>query len=259
MIALAGLTLAGSAFAADLPPAPMPEYKSPAVVAPVYNWTGCYISAGFGFGLWNQDYVNETIPGLAPQNGRATNGGRGWMGLAGGGCDVQIPVGSIIGNVVVGAFADYDFMNVHGSVTQMAAPGFALQGDQSQTNAWAVGGRAGALVTPNLLAYTNGGFTRSHFGQANLQLNGVGGVVAFTPSHNFNGWFLGGGAEYALNFSWLPIHGLFWRSEYRYSSFNKADLPVLLAGTGAPTGQGYNVKYYEQSVLSELIWRFNWQ
>ena len=32
------------------------------------------------------------------------------------------------------------------------------------------------------------------------------------------GWFLGGGTEYALNMDWIPIHGLFWRTEYRYAS-----------------------------------------
>jgi outer membrane immunogenic protein len=256
---LAGAALlSGAAAAADLPmPAPMSEYKAPAVVAPVYNWTGCYISGGFGYGVWNQDYVNETIPGLVPQTARATNGGRGWMGLAGGGCDVQIPIGGIVGNVVVGAFGDYDFMNVHG-VTALSTFPISVQGDQKQSSAWAVGGRVGVLVTPNLLGYTNGGFTQSHFNQDNLQVFGLGPVVALTPSHTFNGWFLGGGTEYALNFSWLPIHGLFWRNEYRYSTFNKADLPLLFA-SGAPTGLGYNVKYYEQAVLSQLIWRFNWQ
>src|SRR6516162_9887183 len=84
--------LSGAALAADLPaPAPVP-YKAPAVVAPVYNWTGCYVSAGFGYGVWNQDHNTETTA-LVPVDARSTSGGRGWMGLAGGGCDVEVPVG----------------------------------------------------------------------------------------------------------------------------------------------------------------------
>ena len=249
--------LSGAAFAADLPaPAPVP-YKAPAVVAPVYNWTGCYVNAGFGYSVWNQDHVTETFPGLVPLNARGTNGGRGWMGLAGGGCDVEVPIGGIFGNVLFGAFADYDFMNVHGSIEDSVT---TLQGDQKQNYAWATGGRVGVVITPNLLAYTNGGFTQTHFDGVNLQTNGTGPVVATTPAHTFNGWFLGGGTEYALSFSWLPITGLFWRNEYRFSSFGKADLPFTpVPGSATPPGVGTHQQYYEQQVLSELVWRFNWQ
>ena len=56
----------------------------------------------------------------------------------------------------------------------------------------------------------------------------------------------------------MPIHGLFWRNEYRFSSFNKADLPLLLR-RGQATGFGVHTQSYEQAVLSELVWRFNWQ
>jgi len=250
--------LSGAALAADLPaPAPVP-YKAPAAIpAPVYNWTGCYVAGGFGYGVWNQDHWSETNPGLVPLQGRATNGGRGWMGLAGGGCDVEIPTGTFLGNLVVGVMGDYDFMNVHGIATNAF---FATQGDQKQSSAWAVGARVGFLVTPNLLTYTNGGFTQSHFNQNNLQVFGLGPVLTFTPAHTFNGWFLGGGTEYALNFSWLPVHGLFWRNEYRFSSFNKADLVTFTAVPVVSTGTGEHQQYYEQAVLSELIWRFNfWQ
>jgi len=127
---LAGAALlSGAALAADLPaPAPMP-YKAPTAVAPVYNWTGCYIAGGFGYGVWNQDHWDETSPGLVPLDPRSTNGGRGWMGLAGGGCDVEVPTGTFLGNLVFGVMADYDFMNVHGQATDML---FVSQGDLKQ-------------------------------------------------------------------------------------------------------------------------------
>jgi outer membrane immunogenic protein len=249
---LTGLALlSGSALAADLPPAPQ-VYKAPPVMAPVYNWTGCYLNGGFGYAVSNTDHSFETTPGLVPIDGRNTSGGRGWLGIAGAGCDFEVPFAGL-GNWVVGAFGDYSFMNVHEPLQE-----FLLQGDAKQTGAWAVGGRIGYVVTPNLLAYSNGGYTQSHFDQVNQQVIGVGPVVSFIPSHTYNGWFVGGGTEYALNFSWLPISGLFWRNEYRFSSFNKADLPVLVAGTGAPTGTGVHMQPYEQAVLSELVWRFNW-
>jgi outer membrane immunogenic protein len=248
---LAGLTLmSGAAFAADLP-VPAPVYKAPAAIMPVYNWTGCYINGGFGYGVANEDHWAETFPGLVPISGRNTSGARGWLGIAGAGCDYQLPVGGL-GNWVIGAFGDYSFMNVHDPMQETV-----LQGNVKQSNAWAVGGRVGYVVTPTLLAYTNGGYTQSHFNQINLQVLGIGPVVGFNPAHTYNGWFVGGGTEYALNFSWLPITGLFWRNEYRFSSFNKADLP-LLTPAGAPTGFGIHMQPYEQAVLSELVWRFNW-
>jgi len=251
LLAAAGLmALGGSAFAADIPP---PVYKAaPPPPAPVYNWTGCYINGGGGYGVSNTDHWAETNPGLVPIDGRNTSGARGWLGIVGAGCDYEVPVGGL-GNWVIGAFGDYSFMSIHDPMQELA-----VQGDAKQTNAWAVGGRIGYVVTPNLLAYSNGGYTQSHFNQVNLQAFGIGPVIGFNPAHTYNGWFVGGGTEYALNFSWLPITGLFWRNEYRFSSFNKTDLPFLLAGTGAPTGLGVHMQPYEQEVLSELVWRFNW-
>ena len=49
----------------------------------------------------------------------------------------------------------------------------------------------------------------------------------YVGSHTYHGWFIGGGTEIALSGLFgLPAMptGLFWRSEYRYSSFNSADL-----------------------------------
>ncbi len=61
-----------------------------------------------------------------------------------------------------------------------------------------------------------------------------------------------------MNFSWLPISGLFWRNEYRFSSFSKADLPVYYRGGSTDVAWRSTSNSYEQSVLSSLVWRFNW-
>src|ERR1700692_4117059 len=174
---LTGLALlSGSALAADLPPAPQ-VYKAPPVMAPAYSWTGRYVNGGLGYGVSNTDHWLETNPGLVPISGRNTSGARGWLGIAGAGCDYEFPVGGF-GNWVVGAFGDYSFMNVHGPMQETL-----FQGDVKQSNAWAVGGRIGYVVTPNLLDYSNGGYTQSHFNQINLQVLGVGPVVDFNPAH----------------------------------------------------------------------------
>ena len=47
LTAIAAFT--GSAVAADMP------MKAPAPVATVTNWTGCYVGAGLGYGMYNDD------------------------------------------------------------------------------------------------------------------------------------------------------------------------------------------------------------
>ena len=58
LTALAAMT--GSASAADL--AARPYTKAPALVAPVYNWTGFYIFGGGGGGIWAADQICSKSP-----------------------------------------------------------------------------------------------------------------------------------------------------------------------------------------------------
>jgi outer membrane immunogenic protein len=84
------------------------------------------------------------------------------------------------------------------------------------------------------------------------------------PANTYHGWFLGGGYEYALDFSWLPVHGLFWRTEYRYSSYSSDDIGLVCSGGGATCGAAGPLGFSEhaskqvQTVTSSLVWRFNW-
>src|SRR4051812_8687302 len=83
--------LAQAASAADLPA--RPAYKEPAVVPVVANWTGVYVGAGGGYGVYNADTTSTAIvvfpgPGtVITDNGRA--GGRGWFGTVQIGADFQ--------------------------------------------------------------------------------------------------------------------------------------------------------------------------
>jgi outer membrane immunogenic protein len=251
-VSIASLALlTGSALAADLAPAPAPAYRAPVPVPPALSWTGCNINAGYGYGLWNQEVFEETDPGHAPTTTSITFGGRGWLGRFGAGCDYQFGLNGF-GNWVVGVFGDYDIMDVHGNFEPAIA---GLVGEEKESGAWSAGGRIGYLVTPSLLTYFDGGYTQTRFDQINL-VNAVTLVPSNTILANtYHGWFLGGGTEYALNFSWLPIQGLFWRNEYRYSSYQSADLSMLTLGGGL-TGVAVNVKPYVQTITSSLVWRF---
>jgi outer membrane immunogenic protein len=240
------LLLAGSAMAADLKaPGPM-LMKAPPM--PAMTWTGCYLDAGGGYGMWNQDHSITTRAGFGTPD--TTNGGRGWLGRFGAGCDYQVS-----SSWVIGVFGDFDWMNLKGSMaTLLTNGGFATSGDEKESSAWAVGGRIGYLITPSVLTYVDGGWTETRFDQINLiRANGTPTGNTF-PAHTYQGWFIGSGFEYA--FTWLPINGLFVRSEYRYSTYQKDDLTETLA-TGAP-GSILHASKQVQTITSSLVWRFNW-
>ena len=240
----------GSAVAADLPA--RTYSKAPAPVAAVPNWTGCYVGGGGGFGMWNQENtgVND-IPGFArtPFSAPATAGGRGYFGTVGAGCDYQFGVGAY--NLVVGAFGDYDFASEKG---QLNIPNSPATGQEKLNQKWAVGGRIGWLVTPNLLTYFSGGYTEAQFNRVDFSFFPTTTSAFFMNSQTYKGFFLGAGDEYALNF--LP--GLFWKTEYRFSEFDTKTNPIFATTTGAPVFVSIDSKKWEHSVRSELVYRFNW-
>jgi outer membrane immunogenic protein len=251
--ALMTLAAIGIANAADLPP---PVYKAPPPPPPVYNWTGCYIAGGGGYGWWTQDSQVVVTATGAPVFAQVTNGGKGWFGIGQGGCDYQfnLPLGNWNLPIVVGGFGDWLGGNIRGQNSDPLAVG-----SETESSAWAAGGRAGYLVTPRFLSYFDGGYTQARYNQINYNLSGVGvlGGPAGTsiPAQNYNGWFVGSGFEYA--FDWLPVPGLFLKTEYRYSQYNTATPSFVATATGVPTGFSLNTTKYTQAVFTELVWRFN--
>jgi outer membrane immunogenic protein len=108
---------------------------------------------------------------------------------------------------------------------------------------------------PQLLGYVSGGYTESRysFGANVGSFTGAPGAT-FLPETTYKGWFLGTGYEYGLSF--LP--GLFWKTEYRYASYRAQDLAFTTIATGVPNGDFLHTEKFEQTVRSELVYRFNW-
>ena len=230
--------LSGSAIAADLP------RKAPVVAPaplPVATWSGCYLTGGIGYGMWNQD--NQRFSGTVADV-EHTDGGRGWLGRVGGGCDYQF-----YQRWVVGVLADYDFSSLKGDMT---LPGLNRTGDEKSNWAWAVGGRLGYLPWDTLLTFVSGGYTQANFEAINFFNVTTGAIDASLAQRKYTGWFLGGGYEY--RFDWLP--GLYWKTEYRFSSFNKKDNAIL--GPGLTGTEFVQSEKFIQTVTSSLVWRFNW-
>ena len=250
----------GSAFAADMTVKAPP----PAPVVQQYSWTGCYLGGGAGYGMWHQEVsaFQNTVAGATLQQ---TNGGRGWFGTVGGGCDYQFNLGLGIpglNQMVIGAFADYDFGSLKGNV-QLPGAFEDTVGSEKMSSAWYVGGRIGWLVTPQVLTYFSGGWTEARFDGFNqfAQFGAFGDLDPGTAvlAHTYKGWFLGSGLEYATN--WLP--GLFWKTEYRFSEYNRDTLTQVCVvstscGTLGPTGVFYDSQKFVQTIRTELVYHFNW-
>ena len=237
----AAVAMVGSAIAADLSPK-LPA-KAPAAPPRVvgYNWTGCYVAGGGGYGMFNQD-TTPVSNGVALA-GDGTTGGRGWFGTVGGGCDLQIGE-----RWVFGAFGDYDFSDLKGDLV------VPITGDtarEKQTSAWAAGGRLGYTLTPTILTYINAGYTQARFDDINLLTRGVPTIFSI-GAQTYSGWFLGGGYEYRME--WFP--GLFWRTEYRFAQYDKDNLAILAGGV--PTNASIDSEKTVQTIRSQLVWRFNW-
>jgi outer membrane immunogenic protein len=259
-IALAATAaLIGQATAADMAVKARPAPPPP---PPVATWTGCYIAGSVGYGLFDNETSSfDTVGGIFPQTPRTDYGGRGWLAGGGGGCDYQFGFGGGggifgTGQFVIGFLGDYYWSNMRGF---RGSPAFAnfFTGEEKVDSQWAVGGRIGWLVNPNTLTYFSGGYTEATLtGVGNFfGVPGAGNFGTFLPGRTVQGWFLGGGVEYQSG--WFP--GLTWKTEYRFSEYdniNRAEffLPPLVGATGFVS----NDKLFTQTVMTSLVWRFNW-
>jgi outer membrane immunogenic protein len=246
LIATAAVALAtvGTAGAADLP------VKAPPLPpAPVYTWTGCYVSGGLGYGMWNQDHHVDVLGVQVTSD--ETSGGRGWLGRVGGGCDYQVS-----SSFVIGAFADYDFMNLrsHDFADLGLGLGATLGAQEKESGSWAAGLRLGYLPYPNLMTFVSGGWTQARFDRMDIDFitNPPVALGVFIDAHTYNGAFIGGGYEYRLPFA----PSLTWKTEYRFNWYNSADLPILFAD-GFATGVSEHVEKTVQTVTTSLVWRFD--
>lgn len=280
----AAAAFSGSAYAADLP-ARMPM-KAPPPIVPIVNWTGCYVSGGFGFGMYknnhdgivtgpNNDGGGTTYPVGTIVTSTQSSGGEGWLGKVGGGCDYQFPGTTAFGSWLIGAFADYSWSNMRGQFltnTHFFNDGSAETnvGTLNQSGNWAVGARVGWVVVPQFMTYLNAGYTEARFDAVNFTNQIIPQIgnnsMLGMPSQTFHGFFVGGGTEYALGF--LP--GLYLRSEYRYAQYDGKTTNTFCSGASVTTGgapscggvgpSGFAERQtvHDQKVTTELVYRFNW-
>jgi outer membrane immunogenic protein len=198
-IAAASLAIASSsALAADLP---TQSYKSPPVVAQVYNWTGVYVGVNGGYGWGTQDPL-ILFSNRFDRTSLDINGG-----MIGGTIGAQIQQGY----VVLGLEGDLDWANIKGSgISNPSILGIG-QGItlNTTTNVSAVGTarlRAGVAMD-NLLLYVTGGvaFERSSANGSSIAGAPCGTLGVFpncSASSLRPGLAAGLGFEYGFTHNW---------------------------------------------------------
>lgn len=204
----AALTLgfADIAAAADLP------LRVKAPVAPVASWTQFYVGAGLGFDFTSGRSVATAIGGPSATIDGLQGADLGLSAFVG--ADVQISR-----NIVLGVFADWDWAHQNtalslddgaGNVVNLSLP--------SLDRGWTVGGRAGVLVTPDVLLYGLAGYSEMKIN--NWSATGLFGGPAVAllqqPSYTSHGYSVGAGVEYRLS------NNVALRSEYRYVALGTA-------------------------------------
>jgi len=208
--ALAGIAVAGSALAADLPrrAAPPPVFTP----VPVFTWTGFYagFNAGYGFGTGSNNNTPTVVgvngaSGLVPPGTTAViafnnrNSNEGFVGGGQIGYNYQLTPGS---GVVIGVEADAQYVDFGRSRNDFSVvnsvPGIGGVAAQQVFNPAGIAGldyfgtvrgRLG-YAFDRTLVYGTGGFAYGSGG--GRQFGGV-------SSDDFQtGWAAGGGIEYAL-------------------------------------------------------------
>ena len=199
--ALAGVALAGSAFAADLPrrAAPPPIFTP----VPVFTWTGAYFGINAGYAFDASSRSNNSVFGIpapyAAVGTTATFRDRSQDGFSGGaqvGYNVQFTPGS---GVVVGIEADAQYLDFgrnrnNAFISGAVAPGYYVtdpRGLSSLDYFGTVRGRLG-YAFDRTLVYGTGGFAYGS-GSADRSFGGYAGNDSFRT-----GYAVGGGIEYAL-------------------------------------------------------------
>jgi len=211
----------GQGMAADLGALP-PAKAPPAMMAPIYNWTGFYIGGHVG-GAWADDSLGG-------------NGGR-FAGGVQAGADYQFAT-----NWVVGIEGHYSWLSSNNNGTAFPAVGTVIRDDRGLGS---ITGRLGWTWGPALF-YAKGGYA---FVDSKLGVTVAGVPVAFATTGNHkNGYTIGAGLEYMFAPNWSV------KGEYQYYNFGNttfvAPSPAGLAGT--------SFRNNEHEVNVGVNYRFGW-
>jgi outer membrane immunogenic protein len=234
-VSLGTLGLAAPALAADLPI----YAKAPAVVAPVYDWSGFYVGAFGGYGYGNHNLNNALGPaGFANFTVNYSSQGA----IAGG----EAGYNWQSGNIVVGLEGDYAWAGIKGDDGFTSTNAAGLASNDATNLRWAatVRGRGGVAVDRLLLFFTGG------WAYGDLQHTSTDPVAGIDQFDNRrSGLTAGAGLAYAIT------NNVIGKFEYRYYDFGTYARGT--PGGVTPNGQlSYNVANTYSVVTLGLDFKF---
>ena len=251
-VALAALTAAGPAWAADMwVKAP---YKDP------WSWTGPYVGLNAGYS-WGRSGTTETLTNSVTGAVLATFTES--VKLPGGLVGIQVGHNWQLDRIVLGIEADLQRTNERGNTSVLCPAGVCnpaingpVTGTFDQRLSWfgTVRGRLGVTGSP-VMAYVTGGLA---FGEVNTDvslagINNVGGRIpvlvpvssSFTSQTTKTGWTLGGGVEGRLWGNWTG------KIEYLY-----VDLGTVSGGpftTALVNGGGFINAAFNSRITDNIL------
>lgn len=188
-LALASAVFAGHAYAADLveadpvPPTPVEAYET-------LTWAGFYAGAQLGYGNADGDLTALGVTASGDLDGVVAGGfaGYNWQ----------------VDNIVFGIEGDLNYVDFERSGVLGAGTTGGAEIDYIGT----IGPRLG-FVVDRALIYGEGGFAFAEYGLRNTT-----GLGTFSTDDTANGWFVGGGVDYALT------DNVFVGAEYNFVSLD---------------------------------------
>ncbi len=195
--------------AADFPA--RPEYKVPVSVAPVSQWTGCYIGGNIGAEWLRSEISNVSgIDSISESSAGFAGGGQF-------GCDYQA------GTMVFGARNQINWADLKSSswVNAGAFAGYTT----TIANNWSdvLTARVGYAVQPNWLLYFQAGAAWRNLDQKLFDWTGTQ-VGQFGATRA--GWTVGVGSEYKVARNWSVF------LEYKYANFGTSTANIAVPAVG---------------------------
>ncbi|WP_045836895.1 outer membrane protein [Hyphomicrobium sp. 99] len=188
------------------------------------NWTGPYLGIGGGYSIATNMLEFSDTDEFGTTVSRNPEGSQGGFISLSAGYDLQIRP-----RIVIGAFVDGDFSNLHHSEGVHFSDADSLD-DETVRNDFKdfimVGGRIGYLTTPDTLLFVSGGYANAGLGDTTVTCNCTdvldfpqGRIIA---GKRLSGAFIGGGIETKI---W---DALSLKAEYRYVDLANSNVTNFL-------------------------------
>jgi outer membrane immunogenic protein len=229
------------------------------------DWTGAWIGAGAGgssmlseFAIDSDKYTGTPSEFKEERIREADVGAEMFMGIVEAGVDYQVSE-----QLVLGLVGNFDFGSGSGhlysdktTAKNLDAAKEVYDAEVELGNSWAVGARAGLLLTPGTMVFGTGGFTQA---DVSVQASYKDKTGTDNPSKDWStqsddwttGMFVGGGVETMLT------DNVSAKLEYRFARYDAVSADAETTGSNS---------YYEstastgdidvQSLRATVAWRF---